>query len=80
MLSQLRRGALEMFTLSDTNVLSTWTKQTTLYGVGFASPNTCHVNIVCLYASRATIDLYARSINDRRQFISHPPRLNTIFG
>lgn len=36
MLSQLRSGALEMFTLSGTNVLSTLTKQTALYGVGFA--------------------------------------------
>ena len=36
MLSQLRSGALEMFTLSGTNVLSTLAKQTALYGVGFA--------------------------------------------
>ena len=36
MLSQLRSGALEMFVLSGTNVLSTMAKQTALYGVGFA--------------------------------------------
>jgi len=36
MLSQLRSGALEMFVLSGTNVLSTMAKQTSLYGVGFA--------------------------------------------
>ena len=36
MLSQLRSGALEMFVLSGTNVLSTMVKQTALYGVGFA--------------------------------------------
>jgi TRAP-type transport system periplasmic protein len=36
MLSQLRHGALEMFVVSGTNVLSTLAKQTSLYGVGFA--------------------------------------------
>ena len=36
MLSQLRSGALEMFVLSGTNVLSTMARQTSLYGVGFA--------------------------------------------
>ncbi len=35
MLSQLRSGALEMFTLSG-NILSTLTKPTSLYGVGYA--------------------------------------------
>ena len=39
MLSQLRSGALEMFVLSGTNVLSTMAKQTALYGVGFAFKN-----------------------------------------
>jgi len=43
MLSQLRSGALEMFTLSGTNVLSTLAKQTALYGVGFAFPDYAHV-------------------------------------
>ncbi|HWQ38487.1 MAG TPA: TRAP transporter substrate-binding protein [Burkholderiales bacterium] len=39
MLSQLRSGALEMFVLSGTNVLSTLARQTSLYGVGFAFKN-----------------------------------------
>lgn len=39
MLSQLRSGALEMFVLSGTNVLSTMAKQTALYGIGFAFKN-----------------------------------------
>ena len=43
MLSQLRSGALEMFTLSGTNVLSTLDKKTALYGVGFAFPDYARV-------------------------------------
>ena len=39
MLQQLRRGALELFALSGTNVLSTMNKVTSLYGVAFAFPN-----------------------------------------
>lgn len=43
MLSQLRSGALEMFALSGTNVLSTMVKPTALYGVGFAWKDYAHV-------------------------------------
>ena len=43
MLSQLRSGAMEMFTLSGTNVLSTLAKPTALYGIGFAFPDYAHV-------------------------------------
>lgn len=43
MLSQLRSGALEMFVLSGTNVLSTLARQTSLYGVGFAFKNYAQV-------------------------------------
>ena len=43
MLSQLRSGALEMFTLSGTNALSTLDKKTALYGVGFAFPDYARV-------------------------------------
>ena len=43
MLSQLRSGAMEMFTLSGTNVLSTLAKPTALYGIGFAFPEYGHV-------------------------------------
>ncbi len=43
MLSQLRHGALEMFVLSGTNVLSTLDKRTSLYGVGFAFKNYAQV-------------------------------------
>ncbi len=43
MLSQLRSGALEMFTLSGTNVLSNLAKPTALYGVGFAFPDYAQV-------------------------------------
>ena len=42
MLSQLRSGALEMFTLSG-NILSTLSKPTSLYGVGYAFPDYKHV-------------------------------------
>ncbi len=43
MLSQLRSGAMEMFTLSGTNVLSTMAKVTALYGIGFAFPDYARV-------------------------------------
>jgi tripartite ATP-independent transporter DctP family solute receptor len=43
MLSQLRSGAMEMFTLSGTNVLSTLAKPTALYGIGFAFADYDHV-------------------------------------
>ena len=43
MLSQLRSGAMEMFQLSGTNVLSTLAKPTALYGIGFAFPDYGHV-------------------------------------
>ncbi|HVY06013.1 MAG TPA: TRAP transporter substrate-binding protein [Burkholderiales bacterium] len=42
MLSQLRSGALEMFTLSG-NILSTLSKPTSLYGVGYAFADYKHV-------------------------------------
>src|SRR5690348_1308985 len=43
MLSQLRSGAMEIFTLSGTNVLSTLAKPTALYGIGFAFADYDHV-------------------------------------
>ncbi len=42
MLSQLRSGALEMFTLSG-NILATLTKPTSIYGIGYAFPDYKHV-------------------------------------
>lgn len=42
MLSQLRSGALELFTLSG-NILATLTKPTSIYGVGYAFPDYKHV-------------------------------------
>jgi tripartite ATP-independent transporter DctP family solute receptor len=39
MLTQLRSGALEVFTLSGVNVLSTMIPSSAIYGIGFAFPN-----------------------------------------
>src|SRR3954452_13333918 len=39
MFSQLRSGALECFTLSGVNVLSTMIPSAAIYGIGFAIPN-----------------------------------------
>ena len=52
MLSQLCSGAMEIFTLSGTNVLSTLAKPTALYGIGFAFPDYGHVPPKTSRASR----------------------------